>query len=247
MKKFGLILLVILVVAIIAAMATRNAIIKNVIEKGVNEAVGQKITVGNVDVGIFETKIKFGRLEVYNPSGYTDKLLADIHELYINYALMDIINGFIHLPELKIDIKEMNVEKDKKGVLNLEHFKGKEGEAKPEAKKEEKKKFLINKMDLEIDTIRYRDNTKTPPELKKLEINFKKTFNNIDSAEVIINEIKNAAVQQLVERGIKVALETILKDDKLQKALMGGDTKTVEKEGAFDLEKIGEGLFGKKK
>lgn len=247
MKKFGFILLVILVVAVFLVIFTRNAIVKSILEKGVNEAVGQKIIVGNVDVGIFETKIKFDRFEVYNPSGYTDKFLADIHELYINYALMDIIKGFIHLPELKIDIKEMNVEKDNKGVLNLEHFKGKEAEAKPEEKKGEKKKFLINKMDLEIDTIRYRDNTKTPPDVKELQINFKKTFTNVDSVEVIVNEIKNAAVQQLVEKGIKVVLKTIMDNEKFQKVLMGGDTKAVDKQGIVDLGKIGEGLFGGKK
>lgn len=246
MKKLGLILLAILVVLFFLVITARNMIVKSIMEKGVNESVGQKITVGDVDVGITGTEIKFDKLEIYNPSGYTDKLLADVRELYIDYALMDIIKGFIHLPELKIGIKEMNVEKDKNGVLNLEHFKGKKEGAKPEVENKEGKKFLINKMDLEIDTIRYRDNTKTPPELKELQIDFRKTFNNIDSAEVIINEIKNAAVQQLVERGIKIMMKTLLEDEKLQKAIMEGDAETIKKEGIFDLKKIKEGLLGEK-
>lgn len=246
MKKFGLIVLVILIAAVIAVVMARNTIIKNAIEKGVNEIVGQKVTVGNVNAEILATKIKFDALKVYNPAGYTDEFLTNIRELYINYALLDIIKGFIHLPELRIDIKEMNVEKDKKGVLNLDHFKGKEKEAKPEAKKEGEKKFLVDKMVLKISTIRYRDNTKTPPEVKELEINFEKTFNDVDSAEVIINEIKNAAVGQLVAKGVKVVIKSLMQGGDLQKTLTGGEKKpmTAEKQGPMDLGKTAEDLFG---
>lgn len=243
MKKVGLVILVLLVVIVFFVLSIRNTIIKNVLEKGTKEMVGQKITIGDVSAGIMETKIKFDRLEVYNPAGYTDKFLADIHELYINYALLDILKGFIHLPELKIDIKEMNVEKDKGGILNLEHFKSKKEEA---TSKKGKQKFLVNKMKLEIDTIRYRDNTKTPQELKEFQIDFKQDFVDVDSADTIINEIKNAVINQLIQKGIRVTLQNIIQDQKLQKALMEGDTKTIEEQGVKDLGNIGKGILGDK-
>lgn len=247
MKKFILAVFVILAVLLIGVIFARNIIVKSLLEGGIKNSIDQKITIGNVDVGIFEAKARFDKVEIYNPEGYKEKLLADVHELYIKYALADIIKGYVHLPELKIDIKEMNVEKDSAGVLNLEHFAPRTKGAEKKKKEKEEEKFLINKMDLEIDKIRYRDNTKTPPDEKEFDINFKRTFTNVDSINVVISEIKKAAVERLIEKGIKVAIDTVLKNEKFQEALQKGDTKTLKKEGSGMLEKFGKEFFDENK
>jgi len=226
MKKLLLALVAIIVIILAVVVIARNSLIKNGIEKGVNKLVGQKLTIESIHAGLLNTNLEVKNLKIYNPAGYTEQLLIEMPEFFANYALIDIIKGFIHFPEIRLDIKQVNVEKDKNGVLNTDHFKTKEKKETKEtqSKEEKKQEFLINKLTLTITTIRYKDNTKTPATDKEYNVNISKTFTDVSSAEQIIAAIESEVLGKLVAEGINVAFEGLKKGD--FKSIMGKDKDT---------------------
>jgi len=217
MKKVIVLLLVIVLIAVAVFIGARNIIAKNMIEKGVRDSVGQELSIGRINIGVVTPDLRIKDLQVHNPSGYTEKLLAEVPDLFVNYALIDIIKGFIHFPELRINIKQINVEKDKNGVMNIDRFKPetKEGDKNEESSakvdKSDKKQFLVNKFVLEIGTVRYRDASKTPSTEKEYQINFSKEFSNVSDERVIIDAIFSAVASKLIAEGIGTAIDTLMK------------------------------------
>jgi uncharacterized protein involved in outer membrane biogenesis len=221
MKKALLIMATIIVIVLAVIIITRNSIIKNSIEKGVNKLVGQKLTIEKINAGLLSTDLEIKDLKIFNPEGYTEKLLLEMPEFFADYALIDIIRGFIHFPEIRLNIKQVNVEKDKNGLLNTDHFKSKDKKDAKETQTAEEKKqeFLVNKLIVTITTIRYKDNTKTPATDKEYNVNISKTFTDVSSAEQIVAAIQSEVLGKLIAEGINVAFEGLKKGD--FKSIMG--------------------------
>lgn len=234
MKKILIFILLLIAILALGLIIFRNTLIKNGIEKSVKKIVQQEIAIDSISAGLLTTNLAIENLKVYNPIGYTEKLLLESQEIYIDYVLKDIIKGFLHFPSVRLNIKQVNVEKDKNGILNIDHFKParKEGDSK-EAEKEigKEKKFLINKLILNIDTIRYQDNTKTPSTKKEFNVNISKTFTDVNSANVIVSTIIQGVTEKLIAEGISMTVNAFMKDEEFQKALKSGDVETMKKEG----------------
>lgn len=236
-------LLIVVAVVIIGGLLARNIIATNLIEKGAKNLVGLKLTIGNIDLGILKTNMKVDDLDVYNPSGYTEKYIAELPLIFVNYALLDIIKGFIHLPELEINLQQVNVEKDKNGVLNLDHIQTKSIPA-PKKKKTDKKKgeFLIDRMTLKIGTIHYIDNSQSPPIRKKIDLKFSKTFTNLSDPKVIVSSIVKEIVGQLVSQGVAITVKSFLNDKEFMKSLIEGDSKGMKEAAAKNVKGLGREL-----
>ena len=248
MKKALLVILVILVVIVVGVLMARNIIVKTMLENWVEKLIGLKIRLKSIDIGIFKTDVEVKELEVDNPAGYSDKYLTQIPDIYIDYALEDIIHGFMHFPEIDINIKQVNVEKNKDGVLNLDSIqstseKPKEKKKSKDKAKDEKGDFLINKMSLEIDTIKYMDNSKTPPTKDEFKLNYSKNFENVTDPKVIVDSIVGAVVGKLITKGIDVSVKSILSNEDFIGSALKGDEKGMEGSAEESLE----GLFGGKK
>lgn len=250
MKKFLFTVLIILIIAVVGILFMRNAIATYLLEKGFKDLIGLKLTTNNINLGILETDIKVDGLTVYNPSGYTEKILAELPQIYIDYSLQDIIKMFLHFPQLSINISQINVEKDSSGNLNVDYiakapaFQSEDKKQKTTAQqdKEKKMEFLVDRMTLEIGTIRYLDNSKNPPLKKKISFNYSKTFKNITDSRVIVDSIVGAVVKKLIAEGVSVTVKSFLTNEKFVDALLKGDTETMKVEGAKELGGLGKEL-----
>lgn len=116
MKKLIIFLLVVLL--IVAALA-KDALIEMYTEKVLTDILGVKVDIGRMTVGFPRTYIDMQDIVVYNPSGYDDKVMGKIDELYIDYDGKKLLKRTLHLTELKFYLKELNFVKDKEGALNL--------------------------------------------------------------------------------------------------------------------------------
>lgn len=240
MKKFFIAVILLILISFSILLVYRNTIAKDGIEKGVYNLVGQKMTIGKVNVGLFKTDIAVEDIKVFNPEGYSKELLAEVPEIFINYALLDILKGFIHLPEIKLNIDEVNIEKDKNGVLNIDKFKveSEKNSAKSAKEKEQsgkdngKKQFLADKVILEVGTIHYKDNTKSPAVEKEYKMNFSKTFTNVTDERVIISAITTEILSRLMGEGLSLAIDALSKGGKMpdlfkdKKSGLGKSTQT---------------------
>ena len=93
-----------------------------------------------MNVGIRNTLVSINNMKLYNPAGYTDKVMVDMPEIYIDYNLSSFLKRKAHLEEVRIDLKELTVIKDKKGKLNIDALKVVKDEKEVKKKKQRNKR-----------------------------------------------------------------------------------------------------------
>lgn len=180
-------IIIFIVIILVVLSLTKNMIAKLVLSNGVKTLTGLRLYIGEISLGILETKIDIKDLVILNPSGYADKVMADIPQIYIDYDLGALFKGQIHFEHLKLDLKELIVVKNKEGGLNLHSLKvvkPKKEEAPAVEKKEKPKesKFLIDVLELKIGKVIYKDYShRGKPVIKEYNINIDERYENIDA------------------------------------------------------------------
>jgi len=123
MKKILNILLILLLAIMVMAVA-RDLIIKNVIEKAVLMATGMKMDIGQLKVSVPKTSISIRDMVISNPEGFSDKIMLNMPEVYVDYELLPLLKKEVHLRELRINLKEFTIVRGIDGKTNLEQVRG---------------------------------------------------------------------------------------------------------------------------
>jgi len=164
MKKIGTAILVVLVILVAVFFITKNTIAKVAISGGVNAMTGLRLDIQKMNVGIVKTLVGIESLKLFNPSGYEDKVMIDLPEIYVDYDLGAFLNRKVHLEEVRLHLREFTVVKNEKGELNLNALKpvqeqkaAQQGRA-PKAQGK-KPQIQIDVLKLKVDRVVYKDYT----------------------------------------------------------------------------------------
>jgi hypothetical protein len=237
MKKKQIILISILVI-VVALVIGKNMVIGHVLKEGVRALTGLRMHIAKVDVGVFSTKVGIEGLELYNPKDFTDKVMIDMPELYVDYDLGAMLKKKTHLNEVRIHLKEFVVVKNKDGLLNLDSLKvvkeTKKENAEP-AKAEKKTKpdgsFQIDVMSLRIDKVIYKDYTAgEKPKVTEYPIKINEKFTNINDPKkvanvIIVKAVMNTAIARLTNFDVN-ALASSAQDTLKSATKIVGSTAT---------------------
>jgi len=182
MKKVGMVIIV-LFVLFLGFIFARNIIAQTAIVRGVKAMTGLGVELGRVDIGMLKTTLSLDELKVLNPSGFTDKVMAEFPEIYVHYNLGDFFKGKAHFEEIRINLKELVVEKTKQNEVNINSLKslapkgGGEG-AKPPA-------IQIDALNLKIGKVVYKDYMLGNPKVREFNININENFKNITDPKAL--------------------------------------------------------------
>ena len=201
MKKRYLILIIILCVFLVLIIG-KNMVIKHVLAGGVKTLTGLKMHIDKTDVGVFSTKIALEGLTLYNPKDFPDKVMIEMPELYVDYDLGAMFKKNVHLSELRINLKEFVVVRNKDGSLNLDSLKvvkeTKQESAQPDKKVKKAKpdgSFQIDVMSLKIDKVIFKDySVGDKPKITEYPVNINEKFTNINDPKKVANVIIVKAV-----------------------------------------------------
>jgi hypothetical protein len=211
MRILKTILLIILVVLVVFVLG-RNIIVKAVLEGATPLVTGLGLSVEKLNIGLFDTKLHIVNLRMTNPKNFEEKVMLDLPEVLVDYNLMDILGGKIHLSKIVFALKEFKVVRNSEGVLNLDSLKmvkeGKEAEKpkeKPVAKKEAKPLDLqIDEFILKFGKIQFIDYSRNAaqPSVQTVEVNLDETYKNITNPQLIAaiimqKVIRNAALAKI--------------------------------------------------
>jgi hypothetical protein len=193
MKKPWKILLITVVVIFVLSFA-KDFVIKASVEKGVEIVTGLKLSIGSLNVGVIRPVASIRNMRLFNPAGFPDKIMMNISEIYVRYDLGAIIGGKVHLPEVRLGLKEFTVVKNSKGELNLDALKNVQAqkEAKSGAQKSGKPaeqktagkapEIQIDKLLLSVGKVVYKDYSKSAaPSVKEFNVNLNETYNNVNN------------------------------------------------------------------
>lgn len=193
MRKFLLSAVIVVFVVGLAFMTAKNTIVRISIEKGVEMVTGLKLKIEKLDVGILSTLVGIEELKLFNPSGFEDKVMLDMPEIYVDYDLPAILGGRIHLNEVRIDMKEFTVVKNAKGELNLNSLRVIKEQKADGAEPKEKGKLpelAIDSLSLKIGKVIYKDySSGGTPQVQEYNIDLNEKYSDINDPNKLVSLI----------------------------------------------------------
>ena len=238
MKKFLNSLLVLVIVFAVIFVLAKDLILKTAIEQSITRLTGFNTTIASLHYS-FPSTIHIKGLEVQNPPGFQDKTFVNIPEIYGALKLGELLQSKkIHLPEVRLNIQEVHIEKNAKGVSNVEMLSSVGGQAtapKPVVSippaDEKRLPFQLDRLELTIRNVSYEDRSgiigaaPIPGKRIAVDVNVQKEiFNNITNAKTLVNlilvKVLNSAT---LGRILNIDPKQLLGDN-VGKALSSGQT-----------------------
>jgi len=206
MKKY-LTIAAVVAVAIIALAFAKDMIIKISVEKGVELVTGLRLNIGSMSAGVLRPVVDIRNLRLLNPPAFPDRTMIDMPEIYVKYDLPAIMGGKIHLPEVRLALKEFIVVKNAKGELNLDALRTvqaqKEGKAPSQEAPGKAPGIKIDSLKLSIGKVIYKDYSRGgAPDVKEFNINLNESYTNIDdpytlASLIVVKALMNTSIASL--------------------------------------------------
>jgi len=195
---------------------TKDYIAKQVIQNVVKKETGLGLSIEKVKLGILNADIEIENFNLFNPKNFSNKALAKIPRIYLNYDLHGLLRNKVHFIELVIYLEELLVERNESGNINIKDIeisKRKKISGTKEAVKgksqinsekistdKESIDLQIDKLHLIIDRIIYIDAASDKDVV--FNINLDKTF-------VDITDIKQLRTLIITQLAIPIGLDNI--------------------------------------
>jgi len=205
-------IIILAVVFLFGFCLARDFLVKSLVGTVATSVTGAPTRVGGLSLSLIRQSIRISNFRMYNPRGFPRDILVNIPRLAVSWDLAALIRGKIHLKQLELEIKEIGMVKNKEGKLNVDSLK-----ITAEKSGEKKKKGPTKQLTMQIDIVNLgmgrvvsRDySAKGQPIVKVYDINLKKSYKNITSAQqlaaLIISEpLKAAGIQGLEVYGVSM-------------------------------------------
>ena len=173
---------------------------KVVFETVVRNLTGLEARAGSVDFDLQKGALQVKELTLINTPEFKSRLFGDATEVFLEMDLPALLkNEKVHLRELRLDIRELNVEKTPAGVSNVSLLAAlwKRPSAQRPAVSEKKRPFQLDRFALTLRRVTYNDRSglvpkrfsvKVPPE--------KKVYGGITNSKAIMQIIVMRAVSE---------------------------------------------------
>jgi uncharacterized protein involved in outer membrane biogenesis len=221
----------------------KNIIARNLVVGGVKAVTGLTLEIGSLDIGVLKPVVSVNNLKLFNPSGYPDKLMADVPGFYADYDLAAFLKGKVHFRQLKINLKSLEVVKNAKAKVNLESLealKPKGTGPAPDIK--------IDKLVLDIGKVSYKDySLSTKPTTSEFNINIHETYENIDNPQSLIKIILakallNTSIGDLAKIDLTPLKNEVSNVITPVSRILKGSTNTIE-QSAKEIKDVFKGLI----
>ncbi len=185
-----------LVVALLVLLGVlgffKNWIVRSAVSKAITSVAHVPVRIGATDVRLMATSILLKDIKVENPSGFPERGMLDIGQIYIDFESKDLGKGVAHFEELRLDLRELTVIRNRDGKLNIDSLKptgGKSGKEGKPAEKGNAPKLLIDRLYLSIGRVVYKDySAGGAPEVQTFDINIKdRAYANVENPNEIMS------------------------------------------------------------
>ena len=192
-KRFKIFILIATALFLVGFL--KNVIAQNILTGTMSRAAHVPVKAGSVDLSFLSATLRVQNLKVYNPPGFPEKLMLSVPQIFIRFEPGELLHGRAHFKEVKLDLEELIVLRDKNGRLNVDAVKPTE-QQKSESKQKtesmsghEASKLLIDKLSLSIGKVIYKDySAGAPPAIQTFDINIKnREYTHIDNPSVVVS------------------------------------------------------------
>lgn len=213
-----------------------NFILQSAVTFAAVQLTGSAVKIGAFKLNLFRQEVSIKDFVLYNPPGFSNTPLVDIPEITVAVKSQALLHGSLHLPLVVLNLREVNLIKNKEGKLNVDSLKFVQNpkEKQKEKSDQELMPFKIDRMNLTIGKVVYRDDSGGgEPKVKTYDIGMKnKEFKNVTSPQQLASLL---LVQAMTPTAVSSAAVTAIS------AVQNLESLTVDKAAGF-LNRIKEKL-----
>jgi len=118
--RWVIILLGAVLALLIAALLSRDIILKSLAAHRIEEETGLRADIGELNTTLGSGTLHVRNLKLYNPPEFGGELMADVPELFVDIDAEQAANGQIHFRQIKLTLSELNIVKNAAGRSNLD-------------------------------------------------------------------------------------------------------------------------------
>lgn len=185
----------VVVLLLVLCIIFRNWVVKTGIEKG-TEYLGVPTTVQSVSISIENPHIEIKDLAVSNPlnKGFNENnIVYEVRRFFCDYDIFAMFKKNVHVRDVQIDLKYLNVEMNGNGQLNILNLKpdmikdlqASQGDKQAEEELKDETQISVDKLMVKLDTLEFQSSSPAIPSFK-LDLNYSNVFENLEgtSAEI---------------------------------------------------------------
>jgi len=239
MKKMVVILIAI-ILALFVIGIVKDQIIKGIVTVAASKIAGAPVHIEGFSLGVLSRTVRISGFKIYNPEGFSKSILIDLSKINVSYDPGALLKKKLHLVSAEIEIREMSLEKNKEGKMNVDALKvAKQGEKK-EQKPAEQMPMQIDVFKLGIGKIIVKDyRSGKEPVISAYEINIHKTYKNITSVQqlaalIMTEPMKAAGIQGAKIYGVAALAGAAILPVGIAAAFAGKDSVQQEFASGFD-------------
>ena len=236
---------------ILAILLLKDFIAGAALAGGIKAITGLDAQVGSVHVALLKQAVRIRNVRVMNPSGFPDRVMLDLPELYVDYKVLPLLMGTAHLEEVRLNLQEFNVVKAADGRLNLDAITALKSD-KPAAQGAPAKKpagppmkLQIDLLELNVGKVVYRDHTKSPATVREFPVEIHERYEHINNPYLLAGLIVSRSLMKTTVAnlanfdvsGLQAGVQQALKAS-------AGELTATLKDGATAAGKIGRDAAG---
>lgn len=207
MKKILFLVLGFILVGFTLLFVAQDWVIKIVAEYEVTRITGFKTKAHSLKYD-FPSTILIKELEILNPSGFQEKVFVNIPEIYVSFDLFGFFKGKgIHFSEIRLDIQEVHIEKNLKGVSNVDLLRTVGGSRKskqslPPQTPKPLVPFLLEHFEFSLRNVSYQDHSgmygsSGLPNKLSVDMNIqKRVYKDIHDPQILVNLILTEIIRR---------------------------------------------------
>lgn len=206
MKKI-IVILAVVIIGLFLLGIVRDQIIKTTISTVATQITGAKVTINDFSLSIFRQSVRIRGLKLYNPKGFSDGVIIDLPKVSVGYDLPALLfKRKLHLTLLDVDLKELGLEKNKEGKLNVDSLKIAQQDKVSEDKKPSKQMPMqMDLVNLQMGRVVSRDySVGKEPLVQVYDINLKKSYKDITSPQQLAALILTEPMKQAGIKGAAI-------------------------------------------
>ncbi|MFA5346222.1 MAG: AsmA family protein [Candidatus Omnitrophota bacterium] len=239
MKK-TITVLVILLIAIFSGAIIKDQIIKSAITVVATQVTGTPVHIDGFSLGVFNQSVRISGFKMYNPKGFSRAILVDLPKINVRYDLGALLKKKLHLVSAEIEIKEIGLEKNKEGKLNVDELRVARTGDKQENKPSGQMPIQLDTLTLSIGRIVLKDySAGGESSVKVYDINMRKSYKNITSVQqlaalILAEPMKAAGIQGAAIYGVTMLTGVAVLPVAVAVTLIGRDSVQQEFISTFD-------------
>ncbi len=188
--------------AAVLLFLAKGAIARGALSAGVRAVTGLHLEIRRMEVGVFRSRVHVQGMKLHNPAGFPDRVMVDVPEVYVDYDLPAFLTGRTHLRELRLNLQELTVVKDRQGRLNLDSLtsvkKAKEEKKKPAQQNrpvQRPSSFQIDDLELKVGKVVYKDySAGGEPSVREFRVDLDERHRNVNDPAALGALIVSRAV-----------------------------------------------------